>query len=327
MKLSGLVFRRDHAGIRLYDTKRVDLAVDRFRLRNSADIAAIEIGDPGRGRLRRVLEQKFTLPGSGGTFTNEAVDLAINACRRLWAMPCHHRDDIRKPEPIVAWHQPIIQRRRVEDPYMTRSEMLQQLKVHPDARWIGYQRSDVNMSELIGGFARVKKRTEAQTQAAAEFRNLAERAMLGGSKAVDLSAIRVDTSADASNPIMVIGAEARARLQDARNRLGDLATVAERIIVGGESISELTVSIGWGSGARARDRVTKMLLKATDELALEFGFVARGKANGNYQRRRATNRVHSRWHQNGDSDQAVIGYRIRLDGGAEISQIRVSPKL
>jgi hypothetical protein len=174
----------------------------------------------------------------------------------------------------------VIQRRRVLDPSMSRAELLHQLGQHPDARWIGYQRSDVNLSELIGGFARVRKRTEAQTQAAAEYRNLAERAMLGGSKAVDLSAVRVDVSFDATNSIMVIGAEARSKLEDARDRLGDLATIVDRVIVSGESISELTLAIGWGAGARARDRATKMLLAAADELALEFGFVARGKTGG-----------------------------------------------
>lgn len=277
MKLVGLAFARNHAGIRLIETKRVDLAIDRFGLRNSADIAAIEIGDPGRGRLRRVLEQTLSSPGSGGTFTEAQVDDAINRCRRL-GLTCHHRDDIRKPHPLVAWRQPVIQRRRVLDPLMSRAELLHQLTQHPDARWTGYIRADVNLTELIGGLARVREKTEAQVQGAAKFRNVAERAIIGGAKAIDYEVVRVDSSGPAENREIVTTEDARRQFMGAVTRLGGagshLHLVAEKIIVHGMTITQAAESIIGKSGGAARRRVTDDVLEAATILAEQFGFAA-----------------------------------------------------
>jgi len=287
MKLVGLAFARSHAGIRLHETKRVDLAVDRFSLRNSADIAAIEIGDPGRGRLRRVLEQTLSEPGSGGTFTEAQVDDAINRCRRL-GLACHHRDDIRKPRPVVAWRQPVIQRRRVLDPLMSRAELLHQLDQHPDARWTGYIRADVNLTELIGGLARVREKTEAQIQGAAHFRNVAERATIGAARAIDYSLPTVDSSGPVESREIMATEEARRQLMSAVTRLGGagsrLHVVAEQVIVHGLSVAQAAESIAGKSGGAARRRITSDVLQAATILAEAFGFAAdrtsRAKATG-----------------------------------------------
>jgi len=53
---------------------------------------------------------------------------------------------------------------------------------------------DRNMAILIGGLFRVKARTEIQTLAAARYRDVYERAQLGGARAIDYSSARVDTS-------------------------------------------------------------------------------------------------------------------------------------
>ena len=287
MKLVGLAFARTHAGIRLHETMRVDLAVDRFALRNSAGIAAIEIGDPGRGRLRRVLEQTLSSPGTGGTFTEAQVDDAINRCRRL-GLTCHHRDDIRKPRPVVAWRQPVIQRRRVLDPLMSRAELLHQLAQHPDARWTGYIRADVNLTELIGGLARVREKTEAQVQGAARFRSVAERAIIGGAKAINYEAVRVDSTGPVENREIVATEDARRQFRSAVTRLGGpgsrLHLVAEKIIVHGMTVTQAAESIAGKAGGATRKRITDDVLLAATILAEEFGFASdrtsRSKATG-----------------------------------------------
>jgi hypothetical protein len=273
----GIIFTAASGWARLKLTRRADLAADRVARPGAAELAVIETNTSElAAKLRRVLEQVFVKPGSGGLFTAAQVDDAMTRCRRMGFI-VHTADSQRRRKPVMVTRQAVVETRRVPDPSMSRAELLHQLERFPDARWIGFIRADTNMSELIGGMSRIRRRTETQTQAAAEFKSLAERAMIGGGRAIDYAAPRVDTSRSAGNAVADTGEDARRRLGHLRAKLGDLAPVAERVIINGELVSEVTVSLGMGKGGAARDRVTRTVLQAADVLAVELGFVARGR--------------------------------------------------
>lgn len=274
---TGIIFQRIGEGVDLRLTRRADLAADRIALRDDREMAVIETASPEMARkLRRVLERVFVSAGAGGLMTPAQADDAITRCRRM-GFVVHTRDSLAKRKAVLTTRDAVVETRRVPDPSMTRAELLHQLERWPNARWVGYVRADVSMGELIGGMSRIRRRTETQTQAAAEFKNLAERAMLGAGGAIDYSVARVDTSPAAGNPVADSGEDARQRIGELRAALGGLAAVAERVIVNGELVSEVAMSMGMGKGGHARDRVTRMVLQAADVLAAELGFVARGR--------------------------------------------------
>jgi len=272
----GIIFETIGGEVNLKLTRRADLAANRISLRGDREIAAIETANWDLAKkLRRVLERVFVPAGAGGLMTRAQADDAITRCRRM-GFSVHTKDGQARRNAASSSRKTVIEKRRVPDPMMSRAEMLHQLEQFPDARWIGYIRANTNMSELIGGMSRIRKRTAVQTQAAAEFRTLAERAMLGAGGAIDYSVPRVDTSHGPGNPVADNGEDARQRLEDLRAKLGNLAGIAERIIINGELVSEVAASLGRGKGGASRDHVTAMLLRAADILALELGFVARG---------------------------------------------------
>lgn len=273
----GIYFKAEPGGARIRISKRIDLVVDRLNHWSTDDLAAIETKTRDLAlKLRRVLERAFVGSGSGGLFTLAQVDDAIGRCRR-YGFTCHLRGENDKGKPAT-WRQPIIERRRVQDPMMSRAELLHQIEQFPDARWVGYTRADVNLSELIGGLSRIRRRTEAQTQGAAAFRNAAEQAQIGGAKAIDYGAVKVDSSGPTGDSVTEKSERARKQYQDAIERLGDVAPIAERIIVQGFTVSEAAQWLGLGSGGAARQKLTSAVLAAADELAEQFGYAGDRKS-------------------------------------------------
>lgn len=100
----------------------------------------------------------------------------------------------------------VIEERRVDNPTVAWAEFLHQLEHgNPDA---GVQRASVNVTTLMGGFARFRG-TEAQQRACARFLSIYERAQLGGSRAIDPGIEAVDGGYRNPEAIFEIGADAR----------------------------------------------------------------------------------------------------------------------
>jgi hypothetical protein len=302
--LAGVMFRAEGSGIRIVITRRADLARSRmaYRARQADDLERAKILAARQGRtidrivpielhgvidapspefaqkLRRALLRAIVKPGSGAIFSPSQVVDALERCRRL-GMKCQGLDA--QPERLQRRTQgePVTESRYVPDPLMSRAEFLHQLDMFPNQRWVGKIKADVSMATLIGGFSRVKNRTEAQTQGAAHFRNAAERAQIGGARALDYEAVRVDTSGSSADDIEANGEDARRDYVAAVDKLGALALLAERVIVQGQSIIEASESLGYGKGGTARGKTTLAILRAADELAALFGYAGARQSN------------------------------------------------
>lgn len=163
----------------------------------------------------------------------------------------------------------VIAPRLVPDPYLTDAEYFAQRQKRSGAN-VGKVVVEINLAELIGGLARIEH-TDAQEQAAARFRGLHERAQIGGARAIDYAAVKVDTSGPAGHLVFEVGAQARAAYADACAFLGsERARLLEKVIVYGHGIGAVV-----GRNAKARRDASKALLAALDELAVFFGLSAR----------------------------------------------------
>lgn len=172
-----------------------------------------------------------------------------------------------------------IERRMVENPLRTRATYLEELQEKPITEQPGKIEVSVNMATLIGGFARVKNRTEAQILAAAKFRGLYERSMLGGPKSLDYSAVKVDVSGPSENAIFEIGEQARREYMGAVQRLGIIqSNLVECLVVHDMSVRDLARQTGEGEGGAARERMTVAVRSAVDVLAEHFGYA--GESHG-----------------------------------------------
>ena len=157
----------------------------------------------------------------------------------------------------------------VQDPSMTDAEYFHQRQTRSGPH-VGKVGVAVNMLKLVGGLARIKCTTKPQEAAAAKYRLLHERAQIGGARAIDYAAVKVDTSGPSDGATAEIGEDARRQYKDAVRYLGmSRSSLVERIVVYDQSISIVA-----GKGARARARVTHDLLDALDELAVLFKFSA-----------------------------------------------------
>ena len=105
--------------------------------------------------------------------------------------------------------------RLVPDPYLTDAEYFARRQKRSGAN-VGKVVVEINLAELIGGLARIAH-NDAQEEAAARFRGLFERAQIGGARAIDYSAVKVDTSGP-SHLVFEIGERARAAYADAFDR-------------------------------------------------------------------------------------------------------------
>lgn len=142
----------------------------------------------------------------------------------------------------------------------------------------------VNMGTLIGGFARVRDRTEAQAKAAARYRSTYERAQLGGSRAVDYAAVKVDTSGPTVT-IFELGEEARREYRELVKLLGmDQSSLVEQVVCHDMSVRDVALSRGHGESGAARGEITRRLVEAIDALADHFGYS--GASQGSRKSRR-----------------------------------------
>lgn len=153
----------------------------------------------------------------------------------------------------------------IQDPSMTDAEFWHQRQTRSGPN-VGKVGAAISMIELIGGLARIKGRTEPQEAAAAKFRMLFDRAQIGGAKATDYTKQRVDTSGPQQDASAEIGDDARRQYRDAVQYLGLVrSSLIERVVVHDQAISAIA-----GKGARGRDRATRELLLALDDLAVHF---------------------------------------------------------
>lgn len=166
-----------------------------------------------------------------------------------------------------------IEKRMVDNPLRTTATYLDELDKKPATQQPGRIEVDVKMSTLIGGFSRVKSRTEAETLAAARFRGLYERAQLGGARAMDYEAVKVDTSGPSEEAVFEVGDQARREYMAAVQRLGmEASSLAEQVIVHDMSVRDLCKARGEGDGGAARERMTIRLREATTVLSEHFGY-------------------------------------------------------
>lgn len=100
----------------------------------------------------------------------------------------------------------------VDNPYLTDA-------MRADGTGERYIKVEVNQRTRLGGFFRFKG-DMAQKRVAARFKDLSEQAMLGGPRAMDTEQEPVDGGG--INPEMnhILGMEARARLDEARDVVG-----------------------------------------------------------------------------------------------------------
>ncbi|MDB5540543.1 MAG: hypothetical protein JWQ89_2270 [Devosia sp.] len=301
---AGIIFILDGSSARIRVSKRVDLSRSRMeqqvarrqdldRAKRLAQrrgetidrsvtvdvLGVVETPSMDSARkLRRVLLQVFAGPGSGDLVATAKVPDALARCRRFGKGLAVYEPNSPAPARRAIFNGPSVDRRYVPDPLMTRSTFIEESAKFPDARWVGWIKADVSMQVLIGGLARVRGKTEAQVQAAAEYRNLAERALIGGAKAIDYSKTRVDTSGPSENYEIEGTEEARRKYLAAVERLGGPEShrclVVEKMIVHGMSVSAVALELLHGEGGAAREKVTAEVLAATDELAKEFGYAA-----------------------------------------------------
>lgn len=158
--------------------------------------------------------------------------------------------------------------RMIENPLMTEGLVAGALEAgKPLPRW---SEALVNLSSQIGGLARMKGLSDAQIAAAGRWRALHDRSLIGGARATDYSAVRVDTS-PSGRDVVEDGAQARRELQIARRRLGPFAaSMLDRIICDEQSVRDIARSDG-SDGGSGRDRTTRRVLAALDELVVHFG--------------------------------------------------------
>ncbi|MBO9589080.1 DUF6456 domain-containing protein [Devosia sp.] len=170
------------------------------------------------------------------------------------------------------WIEPrIIQPQLVPDPAMTDAEYFHQRQTNKGEH-VGKVGVAMNMLEKIGGLARFsdEEKTEPRIAAAAKFRSLYERAQLGGARATDYAAVRVDTSGQSPNANADFGEDARREYRFASQHLGMVSSsIVERVVIYDQSISAIA-----GGGSRARARATRQLMDGLDALAVHFKLAA-----------------------------------------------------
>ncbi len=166
----------------------------------------------------------------------------------------------------------IIEHRLVQDPSMSDAEYFhqRQLKSGPLVGKVGVA---MNMIEYIGGLARLKGASEMQIMAAARYRNAYDRAQIGGAKAVDYTAVKVDTSGPREDILQGHHVDALEAYKEAVRCLGMLrSSLIERVIVHDQPLTHR------GMGARARAGAKDDLFSALDDLAVHFKLVTKRAA-------------------------------------------------
>jgi hypothetical protein len=184
--------------------------------------------------------------------------------------------DGRKGDAMIAAEVAVVSRRMVDDPMLTSAEHAHRAQV---GRAVKVE-VDIRLASLIGGLARMR-RTPAQEQAAARYRGLWERAQIGGARATDYSAVRVDSSGPSEAAVWEMGEDARRGYGAAVRALGMVGSaVVEKVVCHEMSVRQAAEALGWGQGGAGRSRVLRLLREALAVLALHFqeAGVVRGSA-------------------------------------------------
>lgn len=300
-------------GVAIEVTRRADLAAD--RMLTGRDVLTLGvIATPTldeADKLHRVLERVFCRAGSLGTLAENHVADVLARCRAMGRYVVHAQGERPKQRKVSPAH--LYEYRAVPDPLVTRAQLLELLDqqeaeearamdnhrrtvragrrrngklVAPPPRaprpnlQAGYQVVAVFVRDQIGGLAGIRDRTPVQSQAAAEFRRVAEAAELGGARAIDYAAVKVDTSGVSASAVADRGAEARAVFHAARVALAKepkRLAVIERMVLGGQNISEAAVSAAVGRGGNGRRKTAALALQGCDVLADTFGLNTKGR--------------------------------------------------
>lgn len=167
----------------------------------------------------------------------------------------------------------VIEIRRVDNPHTSWAQFLFELENgRPDA---GVMRAPVNLTTLLGGFARFRG-TEAQKKAAARFKSLYERAQLGGSKAIDPSIEAVDGGKANPEAIFEIGADARRELVQLQAALGMRRYRIVEFVIMGDKGPTACARLCYRAVAKPNTaqiaRVTADFRRLMDWLAHNWGF-------------------------------------------------------
>lgn len=158
----------------------------------------------------------------------------------------------------------IVEHRLIQDPSMSDAEywFQRQTKSGP---LVGKVSAAFSMIEYIGGLARLKGASEMQIMAAAKYRMAYDRAQIGGARAVDYAAVKVDTSGPQGDPLAGRVADALQQYKEAVRHLGMVqSSLVERVVCHDQPLTSR------GMGARARERAKTELFEALDHLAVHF---------------------------------------------------------
>ena len=162
--------------------------------------------------------------------------------------------------------------RMVPDPSMSDAEYFHQRQVKSGPN-VGKVAVAMNMLEYVGGLARLKGASEMQIMAAAKYRLAYERAQIGGARAMDYAAVKVDTSGPSRDPLAGRAADALEAYKQAVRCLGIVrSSLVERVICHDQSLTHR------GMGARTRARAKDDLFAALDELAEHFKLMTKQAA-------------------------------------------------
>lgn len=165
----------------------------------------------------------------------------------------------------------MIDSRLADDPSVTKGLLEAVANGEVETKHQARKNTPHNMVILIGGLARVKARTEAQTLAAIRYGNLFDRAQIGGARAVDYTQIKVDTSGPKQDQITAAQDDARRELADARKALGARATaIVDMVVVGGASVRKLAAKLGFGESGKGRRKAEADLMAAVEALVVFF---------------------------------------------------------
>lgn len=181
----------------------------------------------------------------------------------------------------------IIVQRQVDDPMITPAELEHRRRLRLrrlERGWVpgkddppppGKIIADVKLTTLVGGLARIKDRSDAQVLAAARYRGLWDRIQIGGARAIDYTAVRVDTSAGPVDLVLSMGDEARQEYRSAVRRLGLVGSkLVEDVVCHDRSLRDLARRVEGGDGGAAQERVKRAVLVQIDELVELFGYGA-----------------------------------------------------
>lgn len=174
----------------------------------------------------------------------------------------------------------IITTRLVQDPAVSDAEFWHQKKAHPTKPNIGKVLVLENASTRIGGLALIRRRLHHHERAAEWFKSAYEGLYGGGSPAVDMSRVRVDTTIMAHDNGAVARLDRGRGLRDTIADLGKARTdrIVACVVLGIPCSSSAGLGPSGRPSGRAIEAEVGALLAALDHLAELRGWKMRGKS-------------------------------------------------